>query len=132
MKNAKKLINFINYAVDFTDKTGIVIDFAFTSNWRLKSFRGKQGIYIIREHGVDEIYVALTYLGKTRRKDTGSYIQPISGCYDQMSQKIEAGVYGFIEYKCETDTDKEKNEILKKITESYKKKINKLTKEANQ
>ena len=66
MKNAKKLINFINNAVDFTDKTGIVIDFAFTSNWRLKSFRGKQGIYIIREHGIDEIYLALTYLGKTK------------------------------------------------------------------
>ena len=44
-----------------------------------------------------------------------------------MSEIIEAGVYGFIEYKCETDTDKEKNEIVKKITENYKKKINKLT-----
>ena len=41
MKNAKKLINFINHAVDFTDKTGIVVDFAFTNTWRLKSFRGK-------------------------------------------------------------------------------------------
>ena len=123
MKNAKKLINFINSAVDFTDKTGIVIDFAFTSNWRLKSFRGRQGIYIIREHGVDEVYVALTYLGKTRKEDTGSYIPQINGCYEQMSQRIEAGVYGFIEYKCETDTDKEKNEIIKKITENYKKKI---------
>ena len=128
MKNTKKLINFINSAVDFTDKTGIVIDFAFTSNWRLKSFRGKQGIYIIREHGVDEVYVALTYLGKTKEKNnTVSYIPQINGCYNRMSEIIEAGVYGFIEYKCETDTDKEKNEIVKKITENYKKKINKLT-----
>ncbi len=128
MKNTKKLINFINSAVDFTDKTGIVIDFAFTNTWRLKSFRGKQGIYIIREHGVDEVYVALTYLGKTKEKNnTINYIPQINGCYEQMSQRIEAGVYGFIEYKCETDTDKEKNEIVKKITENYRKKINKLT-----
>ena len=128
MKNAKKIINFINYAVDFTDKTGIVIDFAFTSNWRLKSFRGKQGIYIIREHGIDEVYVALTYLGKIKEKNnTGNYIPQPHGCYEQMSQRIEAGVYGFIEYRCETDTDKEKNEIVKKITENYRKKINKLT-----
>ena len=127
MKNAKKLINFINSAVDFTDKTGIVIDFAFTSNWRLKSFRGRQGIYIIREHGVDEVYVAVTYLGKIRKEDTGGYIPQINGCYEQMSQRIEAGVYGFIEYKCETDADKERSEIIKKITENYRKKINKLT-----
>ena len=124
MKNTKKLINFINSAVDFTDKTGIVIDFAFTNTWRLKSFRGRQGIYIIREHGIDEIYLALTYLGKTKEKNnTVNYIPQINGCYEQMSQRIEAGVYGFIEYKCETDTDKEKNEIIKKITENYKKKI---------
>ena len=128
MKNAKKLINFINHAVDFTDKTGIVVDFAFTNTWRLKSFRGKQGIYIIREHGVDEVYVALTYLGKTRKEDTGSYTQTYGGCYNQMSEIIEAGVYGFIEYKCEPDTDKEENEIIKKITENYK---NKLTKKQN-
>ena len=128
MKNTKKLINFINHAVDFTDKTGIIVDFAFTNTWRLKSFRGKQGIYIIREHGVDEVYVALTYLGKTKEKNnTINYIPQINGCYEQMSEIIEAGVYGFIEYKCETDTDKEKNEIVKKITENYRKKINKLT-----
>ena len=124
MKNTKKLINFINHAVDFTDKTGIIVDFAFTSNWRLKSFRGRQGIYTIGEHGIDEIYLALTYLGKTKEKNnTVNYIPQINGCYEQMSQRIEAGVYGFMEYKCETDTDKEKNEIVKKITENYKKKI---------
>ena len=46
MKNTKKLINFINHAVDFTDKTGIIVDFAFTSNWRLKSFKSLRSSFL--------------------------------------------------------------------------------------
>lgn len=119
MTNDKKLKQFLEDAIYLTKETGIVVDFEHTNIWRLKSFRGKVGIYAIREHGVDEVYLSIkcmSQLNKERDISNGIYNIGDTSGFSQIHAKIEARVILF--YAC--DINEKTENILKELNIKYR------------